>query len=258
MSALTTGQLRLLRQFVEGSVTSSSGDRKEFLVINADAGPQALLAHKHFPINGPDFVHLVDAGFIRILRQHNSYMQCCCVTNPGIEYLSRAVAAAPIRFLAERSMSIVRKDLPPELRRAQELVEAAGAKLPGAKTEHELSEIGHNCREALQEFAAVAYEKWVPSEQREELPKEKNLKKLKAVVLAWKPQLGDTATALADVLVDYSWAVSNLVQKVEHRSQSQGRPLSWADVRRAVLYTYLLMAEFAEIGAECHPQRLTM
>jgi hypothetical protein len=71
------------------------------------------------------------------------------------------------------------------------------------------------------------------------LPKEKNIKKLKAVVQEWKTRLGGTTAAIAEALLDYWIAMSDLVQKVEHRSQSQERPVSWADARRAVLYTTL-------------------
>src|SRR5262249_29405669 len=160
-------------------------DRDEFLVIQPDARTFVLHEKKQYPINRPDFVHLLDAGYVRVLHHGSSDSQTCCVTNDGIEYLSRAVAVAPIPFLVERSVSVVQKELPEEFRRCQELLDQAAAKLPQAKTEHDFSEIAHKCREALQEFAALAYEKWVPVEKREELSKEKNLKKLKAVVQEW-------------------------------------------------------------------------
>jgi hypothetical protein len=49
-------------------------------------------------------------------------------------------------------------------------------------------------------------------------------------------------------LLDFWVAASDLVQKVEHRSQSKDRPLEWADARRAVLFSYLVMAEITEMG----------
>lgn len=245
--ALTTGQVRLLRVLAEGTFQSPNSDRKEFLVIRADAGTFALIGNSHHLISEADLSELKIRGYLRVLNRRDRYCETCCVTNTAIAYLSQLVANAPIPFLVDRSVSIVQKELPEPFQSVQGLIETAAAKLPEAKTEHDLSEIGHNCREAMQEFAALLHDAEVPGNEKEVLPKEQTVKKIKRVLEVWKARLGPTTTCFAEALLQYWGTVSDLVQKVEHRSQREQRPLTVADARRAVLYTYLVMAELTEL-----------
>lgn len=129
--------------------------------------------------------------------------------------------------------------LPSEFGQASELMREAARRLMQAQDEHSWSEVGHKCREALQKFAQVLYAQHVPPSQQEVIPRDKTVQRLKAVVRRFQGRVGDTTSQLLESLINYWGAVSDLVNKVEHRSQREDRPLTWDDSRRAVLYSYL-------------------
>lgn len=110
-----------------------------------------------------------------------------------------------------------------------------------ADSQSRLTTIGHLCREAIQEFAEALVETYKP----EGAPPAKNKTKgrLQTTIRALKPRLGETQAALLEALVAYWSSVSDIVQKQEHGTANEDRPLSWEDARRCVFHTGVVMFE---------------
>ena len=77
------------------------------------------------------------------------------------------------------------------------------------------------------------------------MPKEKSktVARLKAVIEIQKKVLGDTKMAFLDALVAYWGALNGLIQRQEHDSQKEGKPLIWEDARTVVFQTLIVMFE---------------
>jgi hypothetical protein len=117
----------------------------------------------------------------------------------------------------------------------------AAEKLWSSDSEQQLTQIGHLCREAIQEFAAVLVEKHglaalIPD-------KAKNVARIKAVLDRHASTLGTTVAPFLDALLAYWRTVSDLVQRQEHGGQKEGRPLIWEDGRRVVFQSAVVMFE---------------
>jgi hypothetical protein len=245
MSDLNDRQERLLRRLVELSKKIPDGESTEFWYIETLGSNSISLAGEELKgINPVDLLELQYSSLITHTRGSkgaNSY----AVTNRGFEYVARATTPASV---VEEAVTLVTTRLPKEFDTAHGLIDAAAKKLPLAKTENDFSEIGHKCREALQEFAAVLYAQQIPPDEQTVLPKDKTVEHIRAVLEHWKPKLGETTTSLLDAILVYWGTVSDQVQKIEHRGQTASRPLTWNDARRAVRHTYLIMTEIVEVS----------
>lgn len=119
--------------------------------------------------------------------------------------------------------------------------EQAATLLWAADSRQQLTTIGHLCREALQEFAAS-----LAGKNRVDvsgIDPTKTVARLKAVVATCSTKAGATASAFLSELISYWGAVSDLVQRQEHGAQREGEPLVWADARRVVFQTCVVMFE---------------
>lgn len=248
--ALSPRQQALLRSLVEACKAGTDEESREFVVFpfGHDRFVRFIRgAHLPEPVSEADVNTLVQAGFVRILRYNRSGRPVYYVTNEGIEFVAADIAENGPQPFVEQAVTLVEKQLPSQFARASELMRDAARRLVEAQDEHGLSEVGHKCREALQEFAEVLCRQYVPPGEQQSIPREKTVQRLKAVVRQVRGRVGDTTSQLLEALVEYWGAVSDLVNKVEHRSQREDRPLTWDDARRAVLYSYLVMAEL--VGA---------
>ncbi|BAS29370.1 hypothetical protein [Limnochorda pilosa] len=244
MAELTPDQLELLQGLADAVRRVPKGQPKEFLASSDQEGSEvlALAGHyRHHGVSPSDLEELADQGLVRITERRRYGDLLFSVTNRGMQVAGLGSPAA----LVERRVRFVQDRLPEPYRLAQDLMDQAASRLSDAHDEHDYSEIGHKCREAMQEFAEQLYQQVVPASQQRTLPKDKTVDRTRAVLETWKPEAGDTTVALLDALLVYWGAVSDLGHKVEHRSQKAGRPLTLQDAERAVLYTYLVMAELA-------------
>jgi hypothetical protein len=110
-----------------------------------------------------------------------------------------------------------------------------------AESQAQMTRIGHTCREALQEFAAVlAQQKMVdvPSDPA------KTVQAIRAVL--GQRQRGNSEDAFLNALLRYWGTISDLVQRQEHGGAKEGEPLSWEDARRVVFQTAIVMFEVAK------------
>ena len=55
--------------------------------------------------------------------------------------------------------------------------------------------------------------------------------------------LGDSKKAFLDALIAYWGTLSDLIQRQEHDSQKEGKPLVWEDARAVVFQTLIVMFE---------------
>ena len=106
--------------------------------------------------------------------------------------------------------------------------------------EGQLSEIGHYCRESMQEFAEVLARGLPVMDQTD---KTQTISRVRAAIDNASTGLGSRVTQMLKALVDYWRAVSELAQRQEHAAQREGEPLSWEDARRVVFQTALVMYE---------------
>lgn len=241
---LTREQLELLRELVGAVREVPPGQSKAFITASSMEGTSVLALagdYRREHVSKSDIVELADQRLIRITEYRKYGDLCFYVTNRGM----RCSRLSEPTTLAEQRIRAVEERLPEAYRLAQRLLDEAAAKLSKARDEHEWSEVGHKCREAMQEFAAVLYDRWVPAERQMVADTEKTINRIKAVVGVWKTDAGQRTSEFLDALVEFWRGTNGIVQKVEHRSQREDRPLVLRDAERAVLYTYLLMAELS-------------
>jgi hypothetical protein len=100
------------------------------------------------------------------------------------------------------------------------------------------STIGHLCREAMQDFAAVLVGAPAPPSPDPDRAK---------TVLRLRQALGGvtsaTHRAFNEALLAYWGALSDLVQRQEHAGAKDGTPVTWDDARRVVFQTAVVMFE---------------
>jgi hypothetical protein len=105
--------------------------------------------------------------------------------------------------------------------------------------------IGHLCREAHQEFVSSLLALH-PAPDAPADPKQTKNRLLAALRVL---SISSMAVAeLADGLVKYWSAVSDLAQRQEHGGQKEGEALTWEDSRRLVFHTLFVMAEIDRIA----------
>lgn len=104
-----------------------------------------------------------------------------------------------------------------------------------------LTNIGLNCREAMQEFADVLIHRYNLSNA--EPDKSKTFARLKLVISANSSKFGDKPSAFLDAIVVYWGTVIDLTQRQVHGSEKDGQPLILEDARRVVFQTLMVMYE---------------
>jgi len=108
-------------------------------------------------------------------------------------------------------------------------------------SEKNLTVIGHLCRESMREFAnSLGTGLKVPNFP---VDPEKTVDRLRTVLASRKDARGVTDTAFDNALVMYWGTLSDLIQRQEHGSQREGRPLQWNDARRSVMHLMIVMHE---------------
>jgi hypothetical protein len=109
----------------------------------------------------------------------------------------------------------------------------------------QFTDIGHACREAIQRFISDLVTKHEP--QDVESDPQTTIPRLKGVLR--RADVSSTVAVLAEALLSYFGAVSDLVQRQEHGGQREGQALKWEDARRVVFQTLLVMYELdRELG----------
>jgi hypothetical protein len=117
----------------------------------------------------------------------------------------------------------------------------AADKLWSSDSERNFTSIGHDCREAMKEFA----EDLINEFELNDIPvdKQKTVDRIRAVLRQRKRMLDATEQPFLGALLPYWGTVWDLVQRQEHGAQQEGEPLIWEDARRVVFQTLIVMYE---------------
>ena len=125
--------------------------------------------------------------------------------------------------------------------KAYEHLMRAEEKLWASDSEKHFTVIGHECREAMQEFAADLHTQVFGSDLDEN--KKNIIKRIRAVIDRKGEEKGKTVKPFLDALLAYWGTLSDLAQRQEHGAQKEGETITWEDARRLVFQTVNVMVE---------------
>lgn len=108
-------------------------------------------------------------------------------------------------------------------------------------SEKQLTTIGHNCREAMQELATTLIQLHKPEEVDQDVSK--TVRRIMAVLKQQADKLGESEKDFLEALLGFWKTVNDLVQRQEHGGQKENEPLVWEDGRRVVFQTAIVMYE---------------
>lgn len=166
------------------------------------------------------------------------------VTSEGFKYYEelKHQAGKPIERIEQEVKSFLVSDsFQKKYASAYQKWLQAESMLWASDTNQQLTTIGHLCREAVQEFASALCQQYhLPNEDQD---KALTVARLKAVMKARASQPSSAEKEFLDALVAYWGTVNDLIQRQEHGSQKEGRPLVWEDGRRIVFQTAIVMFE---------------
>ncbi|MEX2238481.1 MAG: hypothetical protein WEB00_13210 [Dehalococcoidia bacterium] len=242
MPDLTRAQEALLRSMVEAY---PSAPTQPFMLLSMSGGE--ILLHDgladDLPINVGDLKALERRNFFNVTRGSKGTPNYR-LDNLAFDYvaeLDRQEGREPekveeeiVRYLDGRGFKQRHPGAYAKWAEAAELT----ASMAAADKE---TQIGHLCREAMQEFATellIEYRGEAPSEE-----KALHIKRLKAALEEVRPALGKTKPKFLDALVDYWAALNDLVQRQEKGAVKEGESLEAEDSRRVVFHSAVLMFE---------------
>jgi hypothetical protein len=244
---LMSEQEDLLAAIVEASLTVPSDERTGYFCDRGMTGGAVLVGDGLDTVNAinPNFndvIILIDSGYLRATHRDGSSIEFF-VHPRGFGWYEERKQSDPIASVEHEMQSMVGgeefKARYPEAARLW--AEAAALLWSAEQTAHVQTMIGHNAREAMQNFATNLVEIHQPPAVT---PNPASIvARLRSVLGTVSDQLGQTEAALLDALLPYWGTVSDLVQRQEHGSQREGDALGWEDGRRIVFQTLNVMFE---------------
>jgi hypothetical protein len=248
-------QKELLAKFVEAHRSAPRELRGPFIAVARPASFfHSRVSRLRFGGSLGDAEVLARSGFLQ--RSYNSGGGPLFYVLPeGIRFYEEIKRSSSAVETAEED---IRRFLSaPEFKQNHPLAYAkwdqAATALWSADSAQQLTTVGHLCRESLWEFAdSLATHCRVDVSH---IDKAKTVARLKAILAQCRISLGSTETEFLEALVAYWGTVSDLVQRQEHGSQRESRPLAWEDARRAVFQTCIVMYELtrAVVGTPPSP-----
>jgi len=234
-------QVELLVRMVEAEQDVPRDQRRWFRVSSLGMGDILQGPTQQFQVVKADLDELEMRGYLR-----GDYNENYTVTNDGRAFYAavRQHEGAP----AEQADAAIRRYLDGDVFRADypeayDRWSRAENDLWAADSEKELTTIGHRLREALQQFATAAVERYQPDDVDPDITKVN--RRLGAVIAQKLPDLPESVANLLRSQGDLSEAAVDLVQRQEHGDQKQGAELQWEDARRAVFAVATTMFELA-------------
>lgn len=228
---------------VERSVPREKRDGYHYM----EASDGYLLHHfgtgEKMEVNRSDFLTLAESGLIRVEwdGQHTARAD---VRQPGLVYYAelKKRSGEPVRNIEKPVRAFLDgATLKGQYPRAYQKWHRASELLWGEESDRASTEIGHNCREAFQEFVTRLIEIHNPVDAPPD--PQKTVARLQAVQAKYAERFGKTESKFLVALVTYFGAVADLHQRQEHGAQKEGTPLNWEDGRRVVFQTALVMFE---------------
>jgi hypothetical protein len=238
----------LLALLVEAARSVPRDERHPFLLAKTMGGD--FLVHDGLPeqpkVSEGDLKDLAEAGFLRrgmgsrgtpnyeVRQQGFAYYDQIKRHQAGrIEHVEGEIR----RYLDTRAIPSAYQASLTKWRRADGLLWSAG-------TEDQLTNIGHICREAMQDFAQAMTERLQPPGAGS-LPRDpqKTVSRIRSCIKHLGSRTGQHEAAWLEALLAYWGTVSDLAQRQEHGAGKEGEDLVWEDARRLVFHTVLVMFE---------------
>lgn len=241
---LAPQQVELLSRLME----ASDAAREEFRVLRASGG--MFLRHPGLPdgnldVYEPDFQGLEDLGFFTVTHYGSQDGKSTTFDISPVGRHAYSVlhteSVSPSEAVVQEMQRFVDSDLFRKRYPVAHDCWTKAAKLLWAEDSRgKLTDVGHYCREALQEFAAVLVQ-GLPVAQ--ETKSTETVERLRAVLAAACKRLGDKTSKMLDAMLSYWGTVSDLVQRQVHAAEREGEDLRWEDARRVVFQTLVVMYE---------------
>jgi len=244
---LQPDHVKLLCTFVEAS--RNAVNKEVFMALKPCLGEtlgtvqHCGLPDRHIGVYFGDVQEMAELGFlsIRHVAQHQLNFD---VSTYGLDVYEdiQAQLTEPAEALDEHMTAYV--DTPDFERRnpaAYARWSEASALLWSKRGTERTTDIGHLCREAMQEYASGVIERLgVPNADPN---KAHVVARLRAVHKSLKGRASKSTVAFLDSLLVYWGCVSDLVQRQEHGAVKDGDELRWEDGRRVVFHTLMVMYE---------------
>jgi len=240
-------QEELFKRLVEAQRSLPDGKRQEFLFFQSVDG-SASIHHPGLP-GGQMSAYPND---LRVLAMTGLLMERPMGSGgfaydllPGAaryyEYLHTQSGEPVQQIEAEVHSYIAVGDFQRRHPQAHQKWSSATQRLWSSDSSTEWTNIGHDCREAMQYFATDLITNAGLADQYPNPVK--TVDRIRAVLETTKALRGDAEQALLDALLVYWGTVSDIVQRQEHGAQKEGEALTFEDARRVVFQTAIVMYE---------------
>jgi hypothetical protein len=243
---LSAEQKEILVRLVQAHRSLPRSARQPFLAFPTAMRYELLVSHQglgadELGIYPEDLRTLASAGVIHLLQDGSLYQ--FDITEFGFrayEDLQRSHSAPAVALEEEATRYLGDPGFQRRHTAAYAKWKAAADLLWSADAVAQLTQIGHLCREAGQEFATSVAKMRPPP--RLSADPAKTQARVQAV-LENVPSVGDAELGLLKALHGFWSATVDYVQRQEHGGQKEGEALTWEDGRRAILATLLSMYE---------------
>lgn len=246
-------QEQLLKKLVEAHRNVSSENRQYFYVTSQQgSGNIACIQHNGFPsrsvsANLYDIDTLDKINFIE-LSQGSRHTFNFRITPYGFKYYEdiKEKEGSSVRNVESEAREYIDDfDFKDRYEITYKKWIEADELLWQSDSNEKLTQIGHLCRESVQEFTEVLTHDLNLDETYP--AKTKTIARLKLIIEHLSNKLGETGRQFLDSLLSYWRSINDLIQKQEHGAQKEGKQLIWEDGRRVVFQTLIVMYEIDRI-----------
>lgn len=217
---------------------------QEFLLVDTDQGDLLMGPGGTRSVLGHDVNALARAGFLESTHLNYASGNTYVISTKGRRHYAdiHHRTSEPFAPVEQRVQSYLDS---PDFRSAYAGAyarwHAAAELLWSADGSERSSTIGHETREAMQDFATALVDRYHPLDVGNDPTKTKD--RVSAVLRMHRPEIGEKRTKLLDALYSYWSATVDLVQRQTHAGQKEGESLDWEDARCVVFQTANVMIE---------------
>jgi hypothetical protein len=245
----------LLVSIVAAHRNVPSSHRGAFSVIQfGDGSRTATIRHDGFPgrqgkASMSDLQVLHSSGLIQLTLSRPS-MGSFIVLPSAIQYHDKVLLdrGTPVTRTEERVLRLLQSDpFQRHFGAAYEKWVQAEELLADAGDAHQLTTIGHLCREAMQEFAdiLIADVETAPAAKPD---KAQTINRVAAFLNSKQGSASEAHLAILKAGLEYWRCLNDLIQRQEHGALKEGAPLVLHDAQSVVLQTAVLLSEIAQLS----------
>jgi hypothetical protein len=242
----------LLREMVENFLNSTKeAQSRGFALIRLSSGSSILVAPdgNNKKVTFSDFEDLDQNGLIR-LRITGDRSGSFSITPKGFSYYQylHQGDANKVDHIEDKILRYMNSEA------FRSKYGAAWAKWSKAydlmlqpNPEQYLSQIGHLCRESVQEFTDVLFVKFKLDAMK--IEKAKTVSRLKLIFAECNKQESGTRMQLLNALLEYWGALQDFIQRQEHSGQKESQQVTVEESRCLVFQTMNVMYEIGRVIA---------